>query len=93
MATHGSNCLDNRDMILLLQMRQRLSALALEIKGISFSKGSICAFIKKQHGITKRKKADVYREFHTMIIKQEKLLGIPERALSKIEKATLALSL
>ncbi len=92
MATRSSKCLDNRDMILLLQMRQQLSALALEIKGISFSKGSVCAFIKKQHGITKRKKVDVYREFHTMIVSKEKLFDIPERALNKTEIETLALS-
>lgn len=87
--THVSKCLDNRDMILLFQMRQQLSALALEIKGLRFSKGSVCVFIKKQHQITKRKKVDVYKEFHAMILSKEKLFGIPERPLNRIEKEIL----
>ncbi len=90
--TNSSKCLDNRDLILIMQMRQQLSALALEIKGISFSKGSICAHIKRQHGITKRKKVDVYREFHATILDRENLFDVPKRALSKIEIETLALS-
>ena len=89
MATQMAICLDKRGIIILLQKRQQLSALALEIKGIRFRGGSICAHIKRKNGIAKRKKVDVYREFHAQILKDEKMFGIPERPLTNTEKEIL----
>ena len=58
--------------IKLFQMKSQLSALGLEIKRIRFKGGSICAVIKRQHGITARKREDVHRLFKEMIEKEEK---------------------
>jgi hypothetical protein len=78
--------LDNPDTILVFNMRRQLMAIALEIRGLKHSKGSVCAFVKKTYNIKKRKKVDVYREFHAMIIQKEKDLNIPERPLNDTEK-------
>ena len=81
--------LTNPEMIKLFQMRTQLSALYLEIKGLKSRRGSICVVIKNQNNIKKRNKADVYREFHKIIIQKEKELGIPERELNNTEKEIL----
>jgi hypothetical protein len=76
--------------IMLFQLRQQLSALYLEIKGMRHSSGrSINAHIKKTHGIKGRKKTDVYKAFHALIIEKENEMGIPARPLNRSEKSIL----
>lgn len=81
---------DNKDLIVALHMRQQLMALALEIKGMKHSSGrSICQFIRDQYNINCRKKKDVYRIFHSIIIKAENEAGIEPRPLNQTEKELL----
>jgi len=80
--------LTDPEMIKLFQMRQRLSALYLEIQGLKSRGGSMYAFFKKIYNI-KGNKTKVYKEFHKIILQREKELGIPERELNNSEKSIL----
>ena len=79
----------NLEHVLLSQMMAQRSALGLEITGLRFKQGSICAFIKKQHKIKARTKKEVYKQLHEMIVKREKELGIPEKPLTDSQKRHL----
>jgi hypothetical protein len=82
--------LTGQSKILCFQMRQQLMALYMEIKGLGHSSGrSINAHIKRTHGIKGRKKTDVYKAFHAVIIEKENELGIPARELNRQEKSIL----
>ena len=80
--------LDKEAHIRAYNMRCQLSALGMEMIGMNFGR-SVCAHIKREYGITKRLKKDVYKEFHTMIVQKEKEMGLPERELTKTEKQHL----
>ncbi len=64
-----------QDKISLFQMKSQLSALKMEIMGIRFRGGSICAHIKRTYGITARKKQDVADQFEKMVKETEELAG------------------
>lgn len=83
--------LTDSNQISLYQMRSQLSALGLEIRGIRFSKGSVSSIIKQTYNLQKRNKKDIYREFHALILKREKELGIPQRPLNASEKEILGM--
>ena len=74
----------------LFQMRSQLSAIGLEITGMRFRQ-SVSAFVKRQYGIKKTKKVDVWKELHKLCLEKEKELGIEPRPLNRIEKKILAM--
>ena len=84
--------LSDPDRIKVFHMRTQLSALALEIKGIRFKGGSICAAIKRQQGLKGRKKVDIFCKFHELILTEERRLNIPPRPLTETEKEMFSLS-
>lgn len=60
--------LDDADAILHFHMLAQKHALRMEIAGLRFKGGrSVCAHIKREYGITARKKADVLAEFTALI--------------------------
>ena len=82
--------LTGEEKIRCFQMRQQLNALYMEILGMKHSSGrSINAHIKRTHGIKGRKKTDVYKAFHALILEKEKEAGIPARELNSSEKKML----
>ncbi len=68
------------DKISLFHMKAQLSALKLEIKGLCFRGGSVCAHIKRTYGIRARRKKDVARLLEQIIeIKEtEGIFNSPE---------------
>lgn len=90
MTDHQTQILTGKPEIVLLQMRSQLCALGLELIGMRHSSGqSISALIKRVYGIKKRKKVDVYKEFHALILEKETECGITHRALNNSEKRHL----
>lgn len=60
--------LDTPDAILHFHMLAQKHALRMEIAGFKHSSGrSVCAHIKREYGITARKKVDVLAEFTALI--------------------------
>jgi len=84
-----ANVITDPNFILILHMRQQLMALYLETKGMKHSQGSICQFIRRQYDIHCRKKVDVYRIFHSIILEKEKEAGLEPRPLNSMEKSIL----
>jgi hypothetical protein len=59
--------IDNPDAIMHFHMLAQKHALRMEIAGLKFKGGSVCAHIKRTYGITARRKADVLVEFTALI--------------------------
>lgn len=59
--------LDTPDAIMHYHMLAQKHALRMEIAGLRFRGGSVCAHIKRTYGITARSKKDVLAEFTAMI--------------------------
>jgi len=78
------------ERIRCFQMRQQLMALYAEVQGMRHSSGrSINAHIKRTYGIKGRKKTDVYKAFHALILEKEAEAGIEARPLNRMEKKIL----
>lgn len=59
--------LDTPDAIMHYHMLAQKHALRMEIAGLRFRGGSVCAHIKRTYGITAHSKKDVLAEFTAMI--------------------------
>lgn len=59
--------LDQPEQIMHFHMLAQKHALRMEISGLRFKGGSVCAHIKRTYGITARTKQDVLDEFTSMI--------------------------
>lgn len=59
--------MDTPEAIMYYHMMSQRSALKLEILGMRFKGGSVCAHIKRTYGITAHLKKDVLAEFNALI--------------------------